>query len=104
MGKQLPLFSNGFEYGNRKNLVHHRATEFTERRFFFDLSQELSGQIKILSPAMRHRIIQSLMIDANDQRSEVTGAAIRVGEYTKLQLPEGLCPPLWTLCLCGEDI
>jgi len=85
-----------------KSFIHHGGTESTERGLFFDLSAKLSGQIKILTPAGRHRIIQSLMIDANDQRSVVTGAAIRVGKYTKRKLPEGLCPPLWTLCLCGE--
>jgi hypothetical protein len=36
--------------------IHHRDTEHTERRLFFDLSPGVLGQIKILSPAMRDRM------------------------------------------------
>jgi len=82
---------------------------------FFDLSPELSGQIKILSPATRDRIRVDRMIDRNNRIGEVLGASIEVQKGVNVTLPEGLCPfarSKWgsgknkinSLCLSGEHV
>ena len=61
-----------------KSFIHHGGTESTERRLFFDLSAKLSGQIKILSPAMRHRITLTFVMDTTNLCVKVIVAAINV--------------------------
>ena len=57
---------------------------------------------RILSPAVRDRIRVDRMIDRNNRIGEVLGASIEIQKGVNVTPPEGLCPPLCTLCLCGE--
>ena len=53
--------------------IHHRDTEFTERRLFFDLSPQVLGPIKILSPAIR----DGMTVNHKKATDNLTGLVFR---------------------------